>query len=291
MKKRGKNNRIKEKSGDMVSEYNKFRISVDRTSKIDKIEEYSEKKVLHEDMEIKCFYEGSATIVVEGNTFSVGAGDIVVINPYEFHATVETGEQKGKYHLFMIPLDYFSTGIDLHKLFFKERKMFRTLFSNNKELYSILSRAADEIRRGELCYELVIKGLLTEFFVMLLRYGISENEFPVSQKSTLRLYSQIEPALKCIKDEYSKELTLDHLATLCNVSRHYFCHIFKSVTGKSAMEYLREHRLSIADIMLHNTNSGVGEIAMLCGFESANYFSRMYKRVYGISPRQNRNKK
>ena len=57
---------------------------------------------------------------------------------------------------------------------------------------------------------------------------------------------------------------------------------------KSAMEYLREFRLRIADALLTNTQKSISEIAASCGFETPNYFSRCYKQYYGRSPRQGR---
>ena len=83
-------------------------ITLGKVSRADRKVTLSGNTALHEDIEIKCFYEGTATLLIESQTVSVKAGDVVVINPYEFHATVDTGEEKGKYNLFMLPLDYFS---------------------------------------------------------------------------------------------------------------------------------------------------------------------------------------
>ena len=131
--------------------------------------------------------------------------------------------------------------------------------------------------------DLMIKSLLMAFFALLLRNGITQAEHSVPEKNELRLYSVIEPALRCIKNEYRRELTVEELAKKCNVSKHYFCRVFKAVTRKSAMEYLRSFRLQVANILLSNTKSSISEIAACCGFESANYFSRCYKQYYGVS--------
>ena len=136
----------------------------------------------------------------------------------------------------------------------------------------------------------MIKSLLMAFFALLLRSGIQPiRSYP--KTSELRLYSVIEPALRCIKNEYRRELTVDELAKKCNVSKHYFCRVFKAVTQKSAMEYLRCYRLQVANIQLSNTKSSIAEIAASCGFESSNYFSRCYKQYYGISPTGSRSAK
>ena len=78
------------------------------TSAVDNVE--GVRKAIHEAVEIKCFYEGTSTLLLGTQTVTVKAGDVVVINPYEFHATIDRGEEgnTGKYHLFMVPLDFFS---------------------------------------------------------------------------------------------------------------------------------------------------------------------------------------
>lgn len=262
-----------------------FGITPGKVSRTDRQISLSGNTALHENVEIKCFYEGTATLLIESQTIRVKAGDVVVINPYEFHAIVDTGEEKGKYHLFMLPLDYFSgePALDLQKLFFVEEKRFRTLFSDGR-MFDLLMQAAEEAQQKQEASDLMIKSLLMAFFALLLRNGITQAERSAPEKSELRLYSVIEPALRCIKNEYRRELTVEELAKKCNVSKHYFCRVFKAVTRKSAMEYLRSFRLQVANILLSNTKSSISEIAACCGFESANYFSRCYKQYYGVSP-------
>ena len=268
-----------------------YSFGLGKVAKIDKPETLSNQSAIHEQIEIKCFYEGSATLLIGSETISVKAGDVVVINPYEFHATVDTGEERGKYHLFMLPLDYFSgiPELDLQTLFFREEKKFQTLYSGNSQMYDILMQAAEELRQGQPFCELMVKSLLMELFALLMRYGTVEASALPQEKPSLRLYSVIAPALRCIKNEYTKNLTVEELAQLCNVSKHYFCRTFKLVTGKSAMEYLRDFRLRIASALLTNTDSSIAEISASCGFESPNYFSRCFKAKFGYPPRQTRN--
>lgn len=249
---------------------------------------------LHEEIEIKCFYEGASTLLIGNRTVNVRAGDIVVINPYEFHSTVNCGEQtnRGRYHLFMIPLDFFGTigagEVKLRPLLLSDNKAFKTLFSQDKRLFDLLSRAATECMEQREHYVAAVSGLMLEAFVLLLRQGLGDTETPDRGADHLRSYHLIEPALRHIRDCYMMPITVNCLATLCNVSKHYFCHVFKTVTQKSAMEYLREYRINIADVMLVNTEKSVSQIAEECGFESVAYFCRAYKRQYGVSPGKRR---
>ncbi|MBQ3134822.1 MAG: helix-turn-helix domain-containing protein [Oscillospiraceae bacterium] len=267
-----------------------YLIDTEKVAYIDRQETISNRTALHEEIEIKCFYEGSATLLVESQTVCVKAGDVVVINPYEFHATVDTGAERGKYHLFMLPLNYFAgiPGLELQELLLTREQAFEHHFSGDKEMYGLLMQAAWEAQQDQPARDVMIKGLLAQLFALLLRRGLAQEGRPLPEKGVLRRYPVIDPAMRCIKASYAEPLTVEQLAALCGVSKHYFCRSFKLVTGKSAMEYLRHFRLRVANALLTGTNRGIAEIAVSCGFENQNYFSRCYKQHYGETPSQSR---
>ena len=254
----------------------------------------SSRKMLHEDIEIKYFYEGVSTLLIGTQTLTARAGDVVVINPYEFHATIDCDEEKGKYHLFMIPLDFFSgSGVDfleLRSLLLAKRQSFKTFFSGNKRMTDILERIVDEYLEKDTAYHVAIRGLVAELFAILLRSGLVSGRVSSKSNELLHFYEMIEPSLNYIRNNYANEITLEELAQLCNISKYYFCRIFKTVTKKTAMEYLRDYRIEIADIMLVNTDRSVTEISELCGFDDVNYFCRCYKIRYGVSPGKRKQK-
>ena len=256
----------------------------------------AERKALHEAIEIKCFYEGTSTLLIGTQTIPVCAGDIVIINPYEFHATVDRGKEGnlGKYHLFMVPLDYFMGSnieeLDLRAVIFGQEKMLQTLFRQDAQLYNLLIAAAMEHTEQSVAWKARIYALLMEFFALVVRKGYQEQESLSTPNGTLRTYRLIEPALRHIRDHYPDSITVDELARYCGVSKHYFCRVFKMATGKTAIEYLQDYRMTVADTMLCNTDKSVGEIAASCGFESANYFGRCYKLAYGVTPSKRRSK-
>jgi len=248
----------------------------------------SERKALHEEIEIKCFYEGEAVLFIGTKTVSVKAGDIVVINPYEMHTTIDCGTAGSRYHRFMVPLDFFlNNGLgepDLRTILLANQKRFTTRFSGNTRMRRILMRAAAEYDTKQTAWHLAVQGLITEFFSLLLRDGMVNNETPASSRDALRSYMLIEPALRLIRDSYTTPITVDTLATLCGVSKQYFCRVFKNTVGRTAMDYLRDYRIGVSKALLRNTDKSVTEIAEKSGFESVNYFCRVYKNCVGCSP-------
>lgn len=271
----------------------RIRVMLDCVSSINGIE--ADRRAIHEDIEIKCFYEGSATLLIGNETVSVKAGDVVVINPYEFHATIAYSEDKGKYHMFMIPLDYFSEGdtaeAELMLMLRTGRTFLGRYYEKDERIFNVLMQVADEYRHLDKAYERAVRGLFIQLFALLVRKGTAAPEDPNAAKKILLHYRLIEPSLRHIRDNYANSTSIDGLAQICGLSKHYFCHIFKEVTGQSAMTYLNEYRVKVADTLLANTEKSISDIAEMCGFESTNYFCRRYKIFYGISPGKRRSSK
>ena len=84
-------------------------------------------------------------------------------------------------------------------------------------------------------------------------------------------------------DNYSKNTSLRELAEFAHVSQSYLGSIFRSVTGRSPIDYLIEIRINRAKNLLKDGYS-VTDTSRLVGFNDIYYFSRMFKRNEGMSP-------
>ena len=120
-------------------------------------------------------------------------------------------------------------------------------------------------------------------FALLLQNGLAETE-NAAPKKALRSYLVIEPALRCIKNEYGRVMTVEELAKLCNISKYHFCRVFKQQMGVTVFQYIVKYRISVAAMMLNTGNYSIGEVASMCGFEDISYFYRCYKRINGMAP-------
>ena len=263
-----------------------------RVSAIDRADRSS--RVFHEEIEIKYFYEGRATLMVDTTAMVVQAGDIVVINPYEFHSTVELDEQKAKYHLFLIGLDCFTacnpSGMNLRRILLAKGVRFNNLIREDDALSAMLMTLLQENRRQDEYSRYAIEALLQEFFIRLLRTQVNPASEAVALDEKIRHYSIIDPAIRRIHVGYHEKLTIDELAEKCSVSKYHFCRVFKLATGMSAIQYLMRYRLRIAHALLNETDKSIAEIAWNCGFSDENYFYRCYKKQYGDSPWKKRAK-
>ena len=89
-----------------------------------------------------------------------------------------------------------------------------------------------------------------------------------------------------IETHQAEPLSLGRVAHAANISRHYFCKMFKKATGMNFIDYLSRVRVEKSKTLLLNPNSRISEVAFACGFQSMTNFNRAFKRIVRRSPTQ-----
>lgn len=97
---------------------------------------------------------------------------------------------------------------------------------------------------------------------------------------------QVEKAVLCIEADLSRDLTLATLAETLGISAGYLSTIFRQETGKTITEFVNGKRMEHAAQLLRRSTLQVQTVAQYCGISDVNYFSKLFKRHYGISPRE-----
>ena len=101
--------------------------------------------------------------------------------------------------------------------------------------------------------------------------------------------SKIQESIKYIENNLCEEINLKNIARQAFFSDFYFHRLFRSITGKSVMEYVRERRLAESAEALAKTDEKITDIAHKYQYGSEEAFSRAFRKVFGISPREYRN--
>jgi two-component system response regulator YesN len=116
-----------------------------------------------------------------------------------------------------------------------------------------------------------------------LRDGLCELLPPQKHRYKRQVISSIQ---EYIKSNVKKKLTLNSVAAAFNFSPNYLSHLFTKYTGESFVDYITGVRIAAAKEMLSRDGIRIYEVAEELGFESAFYFSKVFKKVEGISPRE-----
>lgn len=130
-----------------------------------------------------------------------------------------------------------------------------------------------------------IIGHLYLFFYALLE---TSNYNKKKNFSTLQEF-YVREAVYYIERNYSKDISIEDISEYCNLDRSYFGKIFKNLMNTSPQEFLIKYRLKKSCEMLKNEDISIKNIAELSGYPNQFYFSRAFKKIYNMSPREWRN--
>ena len=139
------------------------------------------------------------------------------------------------------------------------------------------------INRGN-CSSMEQIGHLYLFLDKLIRYSSTRRKQQGGKMSDF----YAKEVISFIEGNYSQNITVEDMATRCKLDRSYFGKVFKSVIGQSPQEFLIQYRMAKAAEFLTTTSYPIGQIGIKVGYPNALHFSRAFKSVYQMSPREYR---
>ena len=181
-------------------------------------------------------------------------------------------------------------------VFFAEGNNFEVVKSRALELSSLLSRAAIE---GGATSDSVLK--VNNQFLMSLQNITDLDDLCYKLQETIDVFTDcmfnyipskgneiIKKAIRYISQNFSRNLTLDEVADHVHLNPAYFSTLFKQSIGSSFKEYLNMVRIEESKRLLSNTDYSIIDISLATGFEDQSYFSKVFKKYTGLTPKQYR---
>ncbi|MBR5510111.1 MAG: response regulator [Lachnospiraceae bacterium] len=99
---------------------------------------------------------------------------------------------------------------------------------------------------------------------------------------------EITQALDYIQENYHRKISLTSVAEHVGLSSGYLCRVFKEETDININAYINNLRMTQAGKLLKEPGNYIKEVAISVGFEDQLYFSRLFKRYYGVTPSEYR---
>ena len=209
---------------------------------------------------------GSALFVIDGKKTLVKEGEIFFLPSGTTHEAIPLGD--GATHVTL----YFDATFrePTYPCTFSAEQFHEgnQMVSNIADIYK-LGTQADKYR-------------CLSFLYSLLAYLSSQENTHYDRDK----FGIISPAVEYLKKHiYDCDLKVDHLHLLCGISDTYFRQIFTARFGKTPQKYILSKRLSHAhSIITGGDFETISEVALSVGFNDPLYFSKAYKKVYGLSP-------
>lgn len=229
----------------------------------------------HEYYELELIIEGEGKHVVNGETGTLKTGDVVFVTPMDRHG----------YESCLIRT------ITVHFSGMYLSPMFKNALSQSKN--RIISDVGSTVRRyfeethkvfmGDGGYkEVKLKNLVELILLELMPDSFAD------ANSSFGVADRLSEAIGYINVNFTKEITLSSIESQFGLTSSYFSHAFKKRTGKTFVSYIAEKRVDYAKKLLLS-GERVIDTCYECGFSSERNFTRRFKELTGVSPKEYKN--
>jgi YesN/AraC family two-component response regulator len=141
-------------------------------------------------------------------------------------------------------------------------------------------------QKGEGYKSVLISALYLSEILIILNRAYNERAQDAKNIQPSAVDKNVQRILLYINNNMKGGVTLEKLEGVFHLSKYYICHFFKLKTGFSVFEYLTHIKIATARKMLLESENTVTEIANTLRFCDASHFSRCFKAMAGVSPRE-----
>jgi AraC-like DNA-binding protein/mannose-6-phosphate isomerase-like protein (cupin superfamily) len=253
----------------------------------------------HREIEVLIVIKGTALVYLGEECVSLSVGQGLFCNSNVLHRIVSEGTEKCIFH--SIVLDPSIVGGNADSIFSQKYVfpltqahnlpfvMFTGEYPWHKVCLSAIEAAHDACTEEFDGYEFTIREEMSTLWFLIMKHCHDEvfsadHSSSVDTRRTRRI-------LKYIHAHYQDPITLQDLADTVNICPRECQRCFKKVLHMTPTAYILQYRLELAMDMLSSTDLSVMEICVSTGFNSPSYFSKMFRRHFGKSPNEFRQRK
>lgn len=246
---------------------------------------------IHDCLEIGYCYDGTGVFIVEEKILPYKKGDALIINNREVHITAANPggvTRWGFLNFDQVALLSKHAGPD--EKFLEADSLSGAGFENiincdqQPEICSTIKSIIEESAEKADGFQSMIRSRVWSLMVMLHRMHTDSKHQAVIPGRHEKL-NRITPALKYIAENFSKDISMENLAAVCNASESNFRKLFHKAVGCSPKNYVKQLRLKAAAVLLTNSRQSILDIALSTGYATLSNFNRQFLDYYGVSPR------
>lgn len=242
----------------------------------------------HDFYEIYFFIGGNVSYRVDGKTYQLEAGDILLISPTTLHQPLSQPGTAYQRVILWIERNYLNKlsqqYVDLASSFQSDSQNYAHLLRpsvvTRRRLYDILDMINRETYSSSFGSIQYSECLLVQLLIEINRLAKRENAAVRLPESS----NWVGQITTYINNYYHEDLTLERLAKEFFVSKYYLSHEFSRQTNISIYKYITLKRLTVAREMIASGHMP-GDVFKYCGFHNYTNFYRAFKAEYGTSPR------
>jgi AraC-like DNA-binding protein len=243
----------------------------------------------HDFYELYLFISGNVKYLIEGKTYYLKPGDIILINSSELHQAVV--ESKDVVYerivlwinkLFLKKLSSEESDLTLCFEGVNKKNVLRSDFETQKNIRLILNKIINLSEYNGIGYELLYQAYITELMVHINNIAFIED---IRMKVDIKKNNLIDGIIDYINNHIDEDITVDELSEQFYLSKFHLLREFKKHTGTTIHRYVVQKKLIQAkELILENIP--ITDVYKQCGFGDYSNFFRAFKNEYGMTPKQ-----
>lgn len=224
-----------------------------------------------------CVLSGEGSLAYDGQNYALAEGDIVFVDcnkSYSHHTSDK---------LWSLAWCHFN-GPEMAGIYEKYKSRGgKVVFKSNRtnDYLTTLTTIKAIAASDDYIKDMQINAQLAILLSLLMEDSWNPDEITEKQGNIGKIKEYLD-------QNYSTHITLDYLSDIFFINKFYLSELFKEQFGVSVMDYLISVRITEAKKLLRFTNQTMEDIAAAVGINGAAYFSRLFKKVEGISPNEYR---
>lgn len=263
--------------------------------KFTKIELGSFNKHINNGIEIHCIHNGRYEWSVEGETYTLFPGDIIVTNPWEHHGSNTQYLDLGEFSWVIFTPEIFNQTDDLNLgkwssiplsdqvIISQALKHKSTHVFRNARIVDCISNLHKEIMQPTFGATSLVSNMVEEIFILLARQFTGMQNSEKAKTESIFDITQLE---KLLLSDLSYPWTVEEMAKHMNYRITSLIHHCKKNTGLTPFNFLISMRIAKSLDLLRETESSITTISYDCGFSSIQHFSDTFKKRTGYTPSQ-----
>ena len=251
---------------------------------------------LNEGIEFTCVTAGSIPFSCEGKDFDVPAGYVTITRPWQLHRVGRPYVSSSRLTWFILDVGAHHPeqewtwpewlpmpAADIARLGDLLRGSDQSVWRASKDLLAAAEHL-ERALRGETTQPMARTATaIAEIFIELKDLLEEHNPASTYLSPTERAVRRF---LEELRERTDESWTVDRMAAECGLGRTRFAHYCKQFVNRTPLDYLALLRIERAKTLLTDTDLRVSDIALLCGFQSSQYFATSFRRATGLQPLQ-----
>ncbi len=240
----------------------------------------------HDFFEISIILSGSVSYTIADESLDLKAKDILLLNPKVIHSEHQKkGTESHQLHIGLTNLALIDCDRDVipvtHPLLQPEEEL-------KKDFSDAIQRIFTEEAEDDFDSSAMIKAEVMHLILLILRHINKKNKTrPFFLSETQKKHQKIVTETIAYFEKYhTQDISLNDLSNQLYISPTYLSKIFKEITGQTPISYLIQIRIDKAIELLKTKRYSIKKVAELVGYEDAYYFSSLFKKYVGISPKK-----